>query len=90
MGITLTPELEQSIEQLAQQEQRAPLQIIEDAIALYRKGQKPILGTDFLLAIAGQGRSAEDDVSERDEDILAAESDPHQGWKPRISTDDPA
>ena len=34
----------------------------------------------FLLAIAGIGASDEEDVSERDEEILAAEIDPIRGW----------
>lgn len=37
-------------------------------------------GSAFLLSIAGLGASAEDDVSERDEDILATEIEPVYGW----------
>ena len=36
-------------------------------------------GTKFLLSIAGIGE-AEEDLSERDEEILAAEIDPIRGW----------
>lgn len=38
-------------------------------------------GVSFLLSIAGQGRSGESDVSERDEEILADEVDPIRGWR---------
>lgn len=34
----------------------------------------------FLLPMAGLGTSAEDDISERDEEILADEIDPIHGW----------
>lgn len=37
-------------------------------------------GSAFLLSIAGIGTSVEDDLSERDEEILANEIDPIQGW----------
>lgn len=37
-------------------------------------------GSPFLLAIAGLGNSGENDLSERDEEILAAEIDPIRGW----------
>lgn len=37
-------------------------------------------GSAFLAAIAGLGAADEDDVSERDEEILAAEIDPIRGW----------
>jgi hypothetical protein len=36
-------------------------------------------GTGFLLSIAGIGE-AEEDLSERDEEILAEEIDPVRGW----------
>lgn len=35
---------------------------------------------NFLLAIAGLGRCEEDDLSERDEEILAKEISPLSGW----------
>lgn len=45
---------------------------------------KPIMpessGSSFLLSIAGIGASDEDDISERDEEILANEIDPIRGW----------
>ena len=34
----------------------------------------------FLLSIAGIGSSDEQDLSERDEEILAKEIDPKRGW----------
>jgi hypothetical protein len=37
-------------------------------------------GSAFLLSIAGIGASQEQDVSERDEEILRAEVDPIRGW----------
>lgn len=37
-------------------------------------------GSAFLLSIAGLGASEEDDISERDEEILASEIDPIRGW----------
>lgn len=37
-------------------------------------------GSNFLLSIAGIGTSEEDDLSERDEEILAQEVDPIRGW----------
>jgi len=43
-------------------------------------GAKTGSGSAFLLAIAGIGESDEEDVSERDEEILANEIDPIHGW----------
>lgn len=40
---------------------------------------QPASGSEFLLSIAGLG-SADEDLSERDEDILADEIDPVRGW----------
>ena len=37
-------------------------------------------GSTFLVSIAGLGASEEEDISERDEDILASEIDPIRGW----------
>ncbi|MGI0487218.1 hypothetical protein ACN4EK_17385 [Pantanalinema rosaneae CENA516] len=39
----------------------------------------------FLLAVAGLGNSGQQDVSERDEEILRHETDPIYGWKLRSS-----
>ena len=43
-----------------------------------KQSQKP--GANFLLSVAGLGTSAEKDVAERDEEILANEIDPVRGW----------
>ena len=37
-------------------------------------------GSAFLVSIAGLGAAEEDDISERDEEILASEIDPICGW----------
>ena len=37
-------------------------------------------GSTFLLSIAGLGASIEDDLSERDEEILASEINSIRGW----------
>jgi len=73
-------ELVQQIEQIAAAEQRTPEQIIGDALRLYTSQTQKVSGVSFLLSIAGQGRSGESDVSERDEEILAAEVNPLRGW----------
>jgi len=52
-----------------------------DAYAEWREAHaRAISGAAFLLSIAGLGTSGQADVSERAEDILAAEIDPQQGW----------
>lgn len=38
-------------------------------------------GAKFLLSIAGLGESQENDISERDEEILSSEIDPIRGWR---------
>ena len=43
-----------------------------------RQSQKT--SENFLLSVAGLGSSAEKDISERDEEILANEVDPIRGW----------
>jgi predicted transcriptional regulator len=81
MSVVLDPEILQSIEELADREQRSPSQIVADALQLYKsRRKKKISGVEFLLSIAGQGESDEEDVSERDEEILASEVDPIRGW----------
>ncbi len=90
MSIALTPELERDIEQIAQQEQRNPLEIIEEAVSLYKVSRAKLSDAAFLLSIAGQGQSNETDVSERVKDILKAELDPHTGWHAKIPPNDPA
>ena len=46
--------------------------------SIEKQSQKP--SGNFLLSIAGLGTSAEKDISERDEDILAKEIDSIRGW----------
>jgi hypothetical protein len=46
--------------------------------SLQKKPEKP--KANFLLSVAGLGTSAETDVSERDEEILASEVNPIRGW----------
>ena len=46
--------------------------------ATEKQAQQP--SANFLLSVAGLGDSAEKDVSERDEEILADEVDPIRGW----------
>jgi len=36
--------------------------------------------SSFLLAVAGLGNSGQEDISERDEEILGNEIDPVSGW----------
>lgn len=75
-------DLVQQIEQLSAAEHRSPEQIVADALRLYTSQKQKVAGVEFLLSIAGQGHSGESDVSERDEEILAAEIDPVRGWHP--------
>jgi hypothetical protein len=42
--------------------------------------EQPNAGSTFLLSIVGIGACHETDLSERDEEILAAEIDPVRGW----------
>jgi len=44
-------------------------------------------GSELLLAIAGLGSAVEDDILERDEEILANEIDPIRGWHKAIAAD---
>jgi hypothetical protein len=51
----------------------------------YKSAQSPEKkqGSSFLLSIAGLGASGEQDLSERDEEVLHQEIDPIQGWSLR-------
>ena len=81
MGFVLEPDVLQKIEELAGNEKRTPSEIVADALELYQsQKKKKMSGVEFLKSIAGHGRSNEDDVSERDEEILASEVDPIRGW----------
>ncbi|MEE3718191.1 hypothetical protein V2H45_15735 [Tumidithrix elongata RA019] len=42
--------------------------------------------SSFLLGIAGLGSSGESDISDRDEEILAKEVSPLQGWSIKVET----
>jgi hypothetical protein len=44
--------------------------------------------SNFLLSIAGLGNSNQNNISERDEEILKKEVDPIHGWN--LKADDPA
>jgi predicted transcriptional regulator len=82
MSIVLEPEVVYRIEELADRENRTPSEVVADAIELYdSQKKKKIPGVEFLMSIAGQGSSNEDDVSERDEEILESEVDPIRGWR---------
>lgn len=72
-------ELVEQIHQLATQEQRAPEQVIAEALHVYQ-AHKATRSNSFLRAIAGLGRSGQHDVAERAEDILAAEIDEQRGF----------
>jgi predicted transcriptional regulator len=76
----LDKELVQQVERLAKKEQRQQIEMIACALHLYEERSKASETSSFLLAIAGLGRSGQDDVAEHDEEILAAGIDPHRGW----------
>lgn len=81
MSIVLAPDVLHSIEELADKENRTPSEVVADALELYKSQKtKKLSGVEFLMAIAGQGRSSEHDVSTRDEEILGSEVDPIRGW----------
>lgn len=40
---------------------------------------------NFLVAVAGLGNSGQEDVSDRDEEILGSEIDPVYGWSSKLS-----
>lgn len=74
MATVLRPEVLNRIEELAVQENCTPSELVMDALELYKSQKtKKVSGVEFLLSIAGQGHSSENDVSERDEEILASE-----------------
>jgi predicted transcriptional regulator len=82
MSIVLEPDVLHSLEELADKEKRTPSEIVADALQLYKSQKKKKMSdVEFLFAIAGLGESDEDDVSERDEEILASEVDPIRGWR---------
>ena len=82
MDMVLAPEVLHNLEELAEREKRTPSEIVADALELYKstKGKK-LSDIEFLKAITGIGSSEEDDISERDEEILASEVDLIRGWR---------
>ena len=81
MGIQILDEkLVQQIERIAQREGCQQVEVIARALRLYEERAQATGASPFLLAIAGLGSSGQGDVAERDEEILAAEIDPIQGW----------
>jgi len=67
------------IERIARRERREEVDVIAEAVELYEEKTEETGARSFLLSVAGIGRSEERDVSERDEEILANEADPHPG-----------
>jgi hypothetical protein len=53
---------------------------VSPPVALVETQMQASSGSTFLVSIAGLGASEEDDISERDEEILASEIDPIRGW----------
>jgi hypothetical protein len=53
-----------------------------------KNGEAENSGSTFLLSIAGLGASSENNISERDKEILQSEVDPVRGWN--LKTDNPA
>ncbi len=89
MGIQVVDEkLIHQIKEIALQERRTPEQVVAEALQMYAARARKISGVSFLLSIAGQAESDEDDVSERDEEILAAEVDPVRGWRVEGTSED--
>lgn len=74
------PRLIEQLQRIAQREQRDPLDVIAEAVDLYEATQEQISQQDFLAAITGLGVADVTDLSERDEEILAAEISPIRGW----------
>jgi predicted transcriptional regulator len=81
--------LTERILQIAQREQRSPTEVLDAALHLYEQRPLKISGVQALLAIAGQGMSDENDVSERDEEILRTEIDSVRGWRPKRDNERP-
>jgi hypothetical protein len=91
MSIQLVDEkLIHQIKEIAAQEQRLPEQIVSDALKMYLARHRKVPGISFLLSISGQSESDEDDISERDEEILANEVDSIHGWSVGEASEDSA
>jgi hypothetical protein len=84
MGIHLVDQtLVQQIEEIAEQENHSPEQVIKNALQVYASQSKELpkpKTSSFLLSIAGLGKSGQHDTASRAEEILATEIDPHSGW----------
>ena len=82
MGIEISDQrLVRQIESIARRERRQPIEVIADAVRIYRqKIETRAPSPSFLLAIAGLGASGQGDVAERAEEILAEEAEPPFGW----------
>jgi predicted transcriptional regulator len=85
MSIVLEQELVHRIEELAEREQRTPSEIVADALDAYKsqqpkRSEEKMSDIEFLSAIVGLGESDEEDIAERDEEILASGIDPLRGW----------
>lgn len=53
---------------------------VSPAVSVEETQAQATSGSAFLISIAGLGASEEDDISERDEEILANEIDSIRGW----------
>jgi hypothetical protein len=80
MGIQiLDAKLIEQIERLARDEQCPEEQVVARAIRLHEKEARAACASSILLSIAKLGSSAQGDVAERDEEILASEIDQKRG-----------
>ena len=80
---TLTTNRKQIIESIQTLPEESLAELINFVDYLRYKStekQSPKTSGNFLLSIASLGSSAEEDVSERDEEILANEVDSIRGW----------
>lgn len=88
---------EQIIEEIAELPREAIVELANFIEYLKYKHHRPATSSSskteansrsaFLLAIAGLGSAVEDDISERDEEILKKEIDPIRGWDKAIAVD---
>jgi hypothetical protein len=82
MTIQITDrQLIQRIQRIANREHREPQDVIDAALTTYEGRTSARSSRPFLLAVSDLGASGQGDVAERDEEILAAETDPLTGWE---------
>jgi hypothetical protein len=82
MGIQILDEkLVEQILRIARQERCPEEQVVARAIRLYEKEGQVMNASAFLLSIAKLGKSGQEDIAERDEEILASEIDSVRGWR---------